>query len=157
MAQLDMHGWKELQEEASELAEFGAERLKNKVAYLATVGEDGRPRVHPVAVILGEGHLFVFMERTSPKAHDLQKNGRFALHSAVADTSGSNGEFAASGSASLVSDSKLRATAGRLSWYKPKESFVLFSLVVERAMGTTYSNERPIRRRWKRETTDPIR
>ncbi len=147
-----MHGWKELQEQASELAEFGAERLRNKVAYLATVGGDGRPRVHPVSVIVGEGYLFVFMDRNSPKGHDLQRNRQFALHSSVADTSGSNGEFAAYGRASLVSDPQLRATAARLrgEWYKPKGSFILFSLFVEGAMGTTYSNERPIRKRWKR-------
>jgi hypothetical protein len=150
MDQLNMRGWKELQEQASELAEFGAERLKNKVAYLATVAKEERPRVHPVAVILGEGYLFVFMEPTSPKAHDLRKNGRFALHSSVTDTSGSNGEFTADGRASLVSDPQLRATAARLSWYKPKESFILFTLFVETAMGTIYSNGKAVRKRWTR-------
>ncbi len=124
MVQLDMHGWKEFREQA--------ERLKNKVAYLANVGEDGRPLVHPVSVILEEGYLFVFMERTSPKAHDLQKNGRFALHSSVADTSGSNGEFVASGCASLVSDPQLRATASRLRRMVPAKGKFRFIFVNRR-------------------------
>ncbi len=58
---------------------FGAERLNGKVAYLATVRKDGSPRVHPMTPIIGQGHLFVFMEPTSPKGHDLQRDGRYAI------------------------------------------------------------------------------
>lgn len=144
-------GWKEFQEKSPDLAKFGAERLKNTVAYLATVSENGQPRVHPVSPIVGEGHLFLFMERTSPKARDLQKNGLYALHSSVRDTSGSNGEFTISGRATLISDPGLRATAARIrgEWYKPKESYVLFELTVKRAMATTYTDGGPVRKRWK--------
>ncbi|MGH2405330.1 MAG: pyridoxamine 5'-phosphate oxidase family protein, partial [bacterium] len=51
------------------------------MAYLATLRGDGAPRVHPVTPIVGEGRLFLFMEPTSPKGHDLRRDGRYALHS----------------------------------------------------------------------------
>ena len=42
-----------------------------KVAYLATVREDKRPRLHPVTPVIGEGHCFLFVEPSTPKAKDL--------------------------------------------------------------------------------------
>ena len=64
--------WKLLEDQHPELAAFGSARLNGRVAYLATVRKDGSPRVHPMTPIIGEGHLFVFMEPTSPKGHDLR-------------------------------------------------------------------------------------
>ena len=85
--------WRTLEQEDMELAEFGRARLAGRPAYLATVRQDGSPRVHPVTPIVGDGHLFIFMEPTSPKGHDLQRDGRYALHSSVEDTGGGGGEF----------------------------------------------------------------
>ena len=70
--------WGDLQARNPELAAFGAERFSSGVAYLATVRKDNSPRVHPVTPIIGEGRLFVFMEPTSPKGHDLRRDGRYA-------------------------------------------------------------------------------
>lgn len=53
---------------APELAAFGAERLHDRVAYLATLRRDGSPRLHPVRPVVASGHLFVFMEATSPRS-----------------------------------------------------------------------------------------
>jgi len=78
--------------------------------------------VHPVTPILGAGRLFVFMEPTSPKGHDLRRDGRYALHSAVRDTEGSNGEFIVTGKARLVSDPQTRAVAAAASTYAPPAS-----------------------------------
>jgi hypothetical protein len=97
--------WKDLEESNPRLAAFGAERFKSSAAYLATIRKDGSPRVHPVTPIIGQGHLFVFMELTSPKGHDLRRDGRYAMHSAVSDADGTNGEFLTSGQAKLVADS----------------------------------------------------
>jgi len=103
--------WKLLEEQQPELASFGAERLHGKVAYLATVRKDGSPRVHPLTPIIAKGHLFVFMEPTSPKGHDLERDGRYAIHCGVTDDSGQSGEFVASGRGHLVEDKELRALA----------------------------------------------
>jgi general stress protein 26 len=73
------------------------------VAYLATVRKDGTPRVHPMTPIIGQGHFFVFMEPTSPKGHDLRRDGRFAIHCAVSDNSGASGEFSITGHAPVIS------------------------------------------------------
>jgi hypothetical protein len=72
--------WQALVDAVSELAAFGAERLHDQVAYLATLKADGSPRLHPVRPVVASGRLFVFMETTSPKVRDLEHDGRYALH-----------------------------------------------------------------------------
>lgn len=141
--------WKELEETAPELATFGARRFENGVAYLATVRKDGAPRVHPVTPIVGQGHLFVFMEPTSPKGRDLRRDGRYALHSSVSDSSGASGEFYITGRGESVDDRKTRVLASQLASYNPAERYVLFELSVESALSTVYEEGQPVRRRWK--------
>ena len=63
----------EFEQADPDLARFGLSRLDGKVAYLATVREDGLPRAHPVTPVIGEGYCFVFVEPSSPKARDLWK------------------------------------------------------------------------------------
>ncbi len=143
--------WKHLEDQQPELAAYGAERLNGKVAYLATVRKDGSPRVHPMTPIIGQGHLFVFMEPTSPKGHDLQRDGRYAIHCAVSDNSGASGEFSITGDAHRVDNPELRALAASLASYAPADRYVLFEFDVESAASTIYSEDQPIRRFWKRE------
>jgi hypothetical protein len=143
--------WQVLETSHPELAAFGAERLDGTVAYLATVRQDGAPRVHPVTPIVGQGHLFVFMEPTSPKGRDLQRDGRYALHCGVSDTSGAGGEFLVSGRAHLVENAELRALAVQLASYTPAERYILFECLVESAASTIYVDGQTVRARWKRE------
>jgi hypothetical protein len=143
--------WKTLEEQQPELAAFGAERLNGRVAYLATIRKDGSPRVHPMTPIIGQGHLFVFMEPSSPKGHDLQRDGRYAMHCSVGDTSGQSGEFIMTGQAHLVDDAELRALAARTASYAPKDRYILFDFDVESAAATIYPDDQPVRRFWKRE------
>ena len=141
--------WKLLEAQQPELAAFGAERLNGQVAYLATTRNDGSPRVHPVTPIIGQGHLFVFTEPTSPKGRDLQRDARYALHCAVSDNSGSSGEFHIAGQARLIEDSAVRALAVQHSSYAPAERYILFELDVASAASTIYTDERPLRQQWK--------
>ena len=143
--------WKHLEDQQPELAAFGAERLNGKVAYLATIRKDGSPRVHPMTPIIGQGHFFVFMEPTSPKGHDLQRDGRFAIHCAVSDNSGASGEFIVTGQARLIDDADLRALAVSLASYAPADRYILFEFDVESAASTIYPEDRAVRRFWKRE------
>lgn len=143
--------WKILEEQQPELATYGAERLHGQVAYLATVGKDGSPRVHPMTPIIGRGHLFVFMEPTSPKGHDLRRNGRYAIHCSVSDTSGASGEFYVTGQAQLIDDPELRALAVSLASYTPADRYILFEFDIASTASTTYPEGQPVRRFWKRD------
>ena len=144
--------WRELEEQAAELAGFGARRLTDSdVAYLATVDEAGAPRVHPVTPIVAPGHLFVFMERTSPKGQDLERGSRYALHCAVEDSDGGGGEFRVRGPARRVNDAELRAVAAGHASYDVPDRYVLFELHVDDAFSTVYGDDgSPIRQRWRR-------
>jgi hypothetical protein len=143
--------WKFLEDQQPELAAFGVERLNGKVAYLGTIRKDGSPRVHPMTPIIGEGHLFVFMEPTSPKGHDLQRDGRYAIHCSVSDTSGTSGEFIVAGQAHLINDPEARALAVRLASYTPADRYILFEFDIESAASTIYPGDQPIRQKWKRD------
>lgn len=143
--------WQELADAAPDLAAFGAERFRRfGVAYLATVRPDGGPRVHPVTPFVGQGRLFLFMEPTSPKGHDLRRDGRYALHCSVSDSSGGSGEFVVSGRARAVADVETRRLAAELAPYDPAERYVLFELEVESASSTVYRDGQPARQRWTR-------
>lgn len=135
-----------------ELSAFGEDRLKSGPAYLATVRADGMPRVHPVTPIIGEGHLLLFMEPTSPKGHDLQRGSGYALHCWVSSNDGGEGEFWLTGQALFTDDPAMRELAATYG-YQPQDHYILFELfelTVESAFSTIYTTTgEPIRKRWK--------
>lgn len=144
--------WLKFEFSAPELAAFGAARLTQRIAYLATVREDGAPRVHPVSPFISGGGLFVYMEPTSPKVNDLRRDGRYAMHCSVEDTTGGGGEFCVRGTATLVDDPQTRSKAfdaARAIGYKPNDRYILFELDVEQVLGTIYEDGGTVRRRWK--------
>jgi hypothetical protein len=145
-----MPGWGEFEAAQPELAAFGAARLKASAAYLATVREDGSPRVHPVTPIIGEGRLMLYMEPTSPKGKDLQRGSRYQLHCGVEDNSGGGGEFYITGSARLIdpSETAIWESAKRVG-YEPKSHYVLFELSIDSAFTTKYTATGVERGRWK--------
>src|SRR6187397_2300403 len=113
-----MKSWGEFAAAEPALASFGAERLTaHPPAYLATVRNDGTPRVHPVTPVVSQDGLFVFMESTSPKGRDLRERGHYAIHNGVPDADGTGGEFSVSGIGRLVDDFAIRAIAERAASY----------------------------------------
>lgn len=151
---LDVAGWpswKQFASVAPDLAAFGRERLVATIAYLGTVRDMALPRVHPVQPIISEERLLLFMYPSSPKARDLGRDGRYALHSTVVDASGSNGEFLVRGRARLVADPVIRGEATEAG-YEPKDQYILFELSVEQALANEYDNGLPNYRRWSVET-----
>jgi hypothetical protein len=132
--------WDEFAAQAPELAEFGALRLGDVPAYLATVGDSGVPRVHPVTPIIGEGRLFVFMEPTSPKGHDIVRRGVYALHCLVRDANGAGGEFYVRGRGERIDSQQIRAVAARAASYQPHDRYVLFELRVAEARCNGYGD-----------------
>jgi hypothetical protein len=147
-----MLSWREFEALQPEMARFGEERLKFRVMYLASLRADGSPRVHPFSPFVGNSHLYAFMEPTSPKAKDLQRDGRYAMHSLVTDGDGTNGEFLISGQAVLLTDSATRDAAIRASPYKPKDRYILFEFKVNSCLTNYYTDGTPNVKRWKEDS-----
>ncbi|MEQ8674724.1 MAG: hypothetical protein RLP44_27245 [Aggregatilineales bacterium] len=144
-----MTDWKTFAEIAPDMAAFGTDRFRNGVAYLGTLRADGSPRVHPVTPIIGD-ELFLFMEPTSPKGKDLQRDARYTLHCSVEDSSGGGGEFYVRGRAFLADDPLTRENAVQASSYAPRDRYILFVLKVEFAFMNVYdANGKPNTRRWQ--------
>src|SRR5690349_2055990 len=124
------HTWKEFARQAPELAEFGRKRFGSGVAYLGTLRVDGSPRVHPVTPIISD-ELYLFMEPTSPKGRDLERDNRYSLHCAVENMDGGEGEFYVRGRARRTNDPAIREQAVKAANYAPKDRYILFILTVE--------------------------
>jgi hypothetical protein len=143
-----MTSWQNFAQSAPELAAFGTARFQSGVAYLGTVRADGSPRVHPVTPIVGE-QLFLFMEPTSPKGKDLQRDARYTLHCSVEDSGGGGGEFYVRGRATVTHDPQMRAKAVQASSYVPQDRYILFLLTVEFAFMNNYVDGSPNPQRWQ--------
>ena len=143
-----MTSWAEFAKQEPELAAFGGSRFQGRVAYLGTLRADGGPRVHPVTPIVGE-QLFLFMEPTSPKGKDLQRDARYTLHCSVEDMGGGGGEFYVRGLARLTGDPLLREVAAQAAAYAPEERYILFVLTVELAFMNRYVEGKSNVRRWQ--------
>jgi Pyridoxamine 5'-phosphate oxidase len=146
-----MLSWADFTAEAPHLEAFGRRRLERRIAYLATIRADGSPRVHPVSPFIGGGCLAVYMEPTSPKAADLRRDARYALHCGVEDNEGGEGEFYVTGRAEEIADPHRRSEA--FAWaesagYKPLERHVFFEFKLGQALSTTYDKGRK-RERWR--------
>jgi hypothetical protein len=142
-----MPGWTDFAQQAPEIAAFGRVRFLSGVAYLGTLRPDGSPRVHPVTPIIGE-QLFLFMEPTSPKGKDLQRDPRYTLHCSVEDSNGGGGEFYINGRATLTADPLMREQAVRACSYVPQDHYILFVFTIEFAFMNSYVDGRPNPRRW---------
>jgi hypothetical protein len=140
--------WQTLMDEAPGLASFGEDRLDGKVAYLATVRTDGKPRAHPVTPIIGEGRCFIFVEPDSQKVRDLRDNGYYCLHCAMNDSSGSSGEFQLTGVAKQIDSDEVRNVAESVSNYRPAAKALLFELQPLEVLSVAYRGGRPARNRW---------
>jgi Pyridoxamine 5'-phosphate oxidase len=148
--------WAQFEESSPEMARFGAQRMSEKVMYIGTVRKNGYPRVHPFTPFVSSGHLFAFMYPTSPKAHDLQRDGRYTIHSLVKDWNGSDGEFAVTGTARLVEDPAMREVAIRGCPYDPSQgSYICFEFFVEECLTNHYAGGKPQLSRWKEAPSTP--
>ena len=130
--------WAVLEREDVALAAFGQERLDGKVAYTP---------------VIGEGHVFIFLEPTSPRTRDLEENPDFCLHCAMNDSSGSSGEFQTTGIAVKVQDKETRDLAESISNFRPSVRSLLFELYITDALSTAYRSGQPKRRRWQLSST----
>lgn len=121
--------------------------------YLATVRRDGGPRVHPVSPFVNRDGFFCFVI-DSPKRRDLERDGRYALHSFPAEAT--NDEAYVSGRAHRVTDQeRVRRFAAELR-AEPQVDWLLFEFDVEVAMlvrhgpaGVVGESAPAVRRVWR--------
>lgn len=128
--------WQEFEDVAPELARLGRERFERRgVALLGTLRKDGSPRISPVEPFFVEGHVLLGVMARSGKARDLRRDPRCAVHSAVPDSTGAEGEFKLHGRVEEMSDPRLRDSAGEAWWVsRPAEDARVFSLDIEQAV-----------------------
>ena len=145
---MELVSWGDFEAAQPDMAAFGKKRLDGQVAYLATVREDHRPRLHPVTPAIGGGHCFLFVEPSTPKAKDLLENGRFSLHCAMNDSSGSSGEFIVNGDVHFTDDVSKRALAESVCSYGPAAKALLFELKINEVHEIQYRFGRAHRKKW---------
>jgi hypothetical protein len=100
------------------------------MGYLATVRSDGAPRVHPVSPVLTDEGLYCFVI-ASPKRRDLERDGRYALHSFPPEES--DDEAYLTGRAVRVHDPLVTATLAATLHASPEVDWHLYELRIETA------------------------
>jgi hypothetical protein len=154
-----MLSWAEFERETPQLAGAGRQlfyQVGVGLAFLSTVRKDGGPRMHPMCPVLHEGHLLAFLI-PSPKARDLMRDPRYAMHSFPAPTN--EDAFYITGEARRVLDEALRRAADAQFWTErpfPRDPNFdeqrLFEFFIETAMltGTTgHGDAAPVHTVWK--------
>ncbi|HEY2948368.1 MAG TPA: pyridoxamine 5'-phosphate oxidase family protein [Micromonosporaceae bacterium] len=129
-----MASWSEFSAASPRLAEAIRTLLEQYgpgLGYLATVRADGGPRVHPVSPVITDDGLFCFV-LDSPKRRDLERDGRYALHSFPPEDSDDEAYLA--GRARPVDDpAKVHSVATRVR-AAPYVDWRLFEFTVDVAM-----------------------
>lgn len=101
------------------------------MGYLATVRPDGGPRVHPVSPVITDTGLYCFIV-DSPKRRDLDRDGRYALHSYPPEES--DDEAYVAGRATPVTDPTIVVHLAGALRASPQVNWQLYELTVETAM-----------------------
>ena len=136
-----MSGWSEFAEARPDMARLLLEIIEwIPITYLATVTNNGAPRVHPICPIIAGGRMFVAVAATSPKRLDLKRDGRYAMHALPGKWREVNGqmwgddEFYITGVARLVEDAETRRLITQTAKHEIRESDWLFQFGIERTM-----------------------
>lgn len=147
-----MATWSDFELAEPEMAAIGRELLeRHQLAYLATVRADGAPRLHPVSPQIIDGHLYVCTPRTSPKARDQVRDGRYVMHMLPGDA---DAEFRVRGRARLLADPAeiARVCERGPHYFRPDEH--LFEYDIEEAAMAHWQNvgqpgTYAVRRNWR--------
>ncbi|MBL7260754.1 pyridoxamine 5'-phosphate oxidase family protein [Paractinoplanes lichenicola] len=134
------------------------------LAYLATVRADGGPRVHPVSPVITDAGLYCFIVE-SPKRRDLERDGRYALHSYPPEEN--DDEAFLTGRAMRVRDPRVIADLALSLHASPDVDWRLFELSIESATLRTHGPAgalplaalpivTPMTRTWRAELPRPL-
>ena len=129
-----MTTWDEISASAPELAGNVRTRFEaTGLGFIATLRKDGSPRISGIEPLFADGQLWLGMMDGSLKAHDLQRDPRFALHSASEDKQVMNGDAKVSGRAVEAADaveSFRKLFAAHTGYEPPPGPFHLFTVDV---------------------------
>jgi len=140
--------WDEFAEACPELAQLGAERLREReLCLVGTLRRNGWPRISPVEPDFVDGELMLGMMWRSPKALDLLRDPRIVVHSVVSSRLGNEGDFKLYGRALPVEEPELRAAyraviKARIDWEPAEPSYHLFAVDVVSAGFVTFAAPR---------------
>jgi hypothetical protein len=105
-----MARWSDVEREVPELAATARELLDAGVhKTLATLRRDGSPRISGSEVVLRDGDLWLGSMWRAVKARDLQRDPRFALHSASVDPPAWRGDAKLAGRVEEITDPEVVA------------------------------------------------
>lgn len=144
--------WGDFESAAPEIAKAGRRLLEDApevagVAFLATVGADARPRLHPFIPAVIDGRLWAFVV-VSPKQRDLERDGWYAIHSRLGTDDES---FFVAGWAFRADDDRTRSLVGRNMPYGGiDDRHVLYEFRIDRAVWTTWTTPTsPVHHHWR--------
>ena len=134
--------WADLEVAAPEIARLGKRRLDQaRLALLGTLGADGSPRISPVEPYLAQGHLLFGAMAWSSKTHDLLRDPRCVLHSAVSNPDSGEGELKLHGRA-IEADHRIRDGCQAGWWIgRPSNVARVFSLDIDRAVFISWDTD----------------
>jgi general stress protein 26 len=102
-----MSTWSEFEAAAPELAARVRARLDAHThKTIATIRHDGSPRISGIETEIRNGELWIGSMWQARKAHDLQRDPRFALHSGSDEPSEWQGDAKLAGVAEEITDSE---------------------------------------------------
>jgi hypothetical protein len=133
--------WDGLETAAPEIATAGRTLLYQfgpGLGFLSTLRSDGAPRLHPVCPVVAAGGLYVFVGKQTPKLGDLQRDGRYALHTfPCVDV---DDEFVVSGVARDAEGDGVREAvyAAYVATGATTSNDTLFELLIDRALHARY-------------------
>ena len=134
-----MARWQDVVDSEPEFAQAVKARFdRHKHKLLATLRKDGSPRISGIETTFKEGEVWLGMMPGSMKLRDLQRDGRFALHTSSddppeKDPGGWNGDAKMSGRAVETHDREIkrRVLAGEATGGWDPTAIPLFRLELE--------------------------
>ena len=149
-----MAGWDDFERDASEVATAVRAAFARHVHHmLATVRADGAPRISGTEVIWARGELWLGSMCESPKARDLRRDPRYALHSGSDDPPNWEGDAKVAGTADEVTDPEVFAAVQGTLDPQPPARFHLFRLHIDEAIVLRLNDAKDamIATRWTRD------
>ncbi len=140
-----MH-WSEIGHTQPRLAGLAQDRLiRPGVVLVATIRQDGTPRLSPVEPYVLDGDLWLSMMWQSTKARDLLRDPRILVHSVITSRDGTEGEFKIRGTARAEHNPAVQrryagAVATSLGWNPQPGRFHLFAVDIDRVTFISYDS-----------------